>query len=187
MRTGADWQRMAIALGAVAVVIASGTGLVLSVTAAPHSSISLTLTIQFNPSDWYVTVTPTSFQAAAHSLVQFTIINYDPTTHLVAPNFCNVTGSVGGTMHETLQGTSSTGQATVFWVTPQDISHTFTMISDGYAINIPIPAASPSGQPSVLTFSFETLATGVSTWTSEATLNGPHGTTGTVGGFFSTT
>jgi hypothetical protein len=187
MRTGADWHRMAIALGAVAVVIASGTGLVLSVTSAPRSSISLTLTIEFNPSDWYVSISPNSFQAAGHSLVQFSIVKYDPTTHLVAANFCNVTGTVGDIMHETLQGTSSTGQATVFWVAPQSISHTFTMESNGYTINVPIPAASPSGAPSVVTFSFETLTTGVSTWASEASINGPHGTTGTVGGFFSTT
>jgi hypothetical protein len=178
------WYTMAIAVGAVALVVAAGTVVVLTATSAPPVAVHLALTIEFNPTSWYLTFTPTSFQAPANSIIQFTITNYDPTTHGVVPAFCNVTGTVNASMAEVEQLGGSSVKLILHALAADQVSHTFTMISGGYDLNVPIPAALSSQSPSVVVFSFQTLGSGVSTWTSEAVVDGPHGSSGTVTGFF---
>jgi len=187
MRTGPEWQRTAIALGAMAVVLAAGTGLVLSVTSAPATRASLTLTIEFNPSTWYVTVTPSTLQAPAGTIVQVTITNYDPSSHPVAASYCNVSGTVGKTMQETYPASATGSGAAVFWLSASQLSHTFTMMSDGYDINIPIPVALSAQSPAVVAFSFEALQAGVTPWSSESVGVGPHGSSGDMTGLFEST
>jgi hypothetical protein len=179
---GSHWQTIAITMGAFALVVAAGTVVVLTATSAPPARVSLDLTIHYDPSTWYVTFSPSTFEAPAHTVIQFTITNYDPTSHDVAVSFCNVSGTVGLTMGEQMQGSGAT--MTVGRLSPSDVSETFTMISDGYDLNIPIPPAASAHSPSVIIFSFETLGSGVTTWASEATNGGPHGASGTMTGFF---
>ena len=74
------------------------------------------------------------------------------------------------------------------YVPTGNISQTFTMMTGGYDLNVPIPPAASSQNPSVVVFSFETVGQGVTTWSSMTTMAGNHGigSTGTVTGFFDT-
>jgi hypothetical protein len=183
---GGHWHTMAIAVGAVALVLAAGTIVILSATSAHPAPASLALTIEFNPATWYLTFTPSTFQAPANTVIQFTITNYDPTTRDVPTGLCNVTGTVGGSMVEIFPGSGPSSKTTVLGLSPSDVSHTFTMLSDGYSLNIPIPPALASDEPSVVQFSLETVGPGVAMWSMEASVSGPHSGSGTLTGFFDT-
>jgi hypothetical protein len=183
---GGHWHTMAIAVAAVALVLAAGTVVILSATSSHPAPATLALTIEFNPATWYLTFTPSSFQAPANTVIQFTITNYDPTTRDVPAGLCNVSGTVGASMLELLPGSASGAQFAVFGLSPSDVSHTFTMLTDGYSLNIPIPPAAASDEPSVVVFSFETVGPGVATWSMEASTSGPHSGSGMLSGFFDT-
>ena len=98
--------------------------------------------------------TPANFTVPAHTLLIFTITNYDNGQNVVP----SVDTKVNGTVHNLIYvNGSTTGISSV--TTP--IAHTFTIMSTGF--NIPLPAAGPVS-PSVVTFEAYFNDTGTFTW-----------------------
>jgi len=160
-----------VAIAAVAAVLILGAGLFMvggsgSPTPAGARTATLpqvdrTLAISFNAATGSYDFSTTSLQVPLNTKVTFTITNYDRGTAMLAVPWDNhVVGTVGGTEQVT-QGASS---VTVSALSPEQISHTFTMFNAFYNVSVPIPPAAANGQPAVVTFSLVLTTPGTFAW-----------------------
>lgn len=184
MRIGSSTYRVLVVLVSLALVVGLAAVVVYEVTARPTPPVQIQLTIGTDDFTGYLSFSPTTFDIPTGAVVHFQITNYDTQTHPVNPVFCNVSGTTDGLMHAQTWSGQSMVNLIASHVSPTLVSHTFTMISGGYEINVPLPPALSANQPSVTTFTFASHGAGVTAWTCEAGLNGPYGSDGSVIGFF---
>ena len=165
-------------LAGVAVVVAVLLAVVVFLTltpppASPTTTESVQFVIAKNPTTGLYGVSPNSTHVAANSIVHVMVVNYDPTNHSVPGGFCNVTGTLNGTMtwswmHGGMMGTGEgPGPGMMRNMSPAMVSHTFTISGSGYAVNVPIPVAPSATDPSVVNFSFAVHAPGELPWMCE--------------------
>jgi hypothetical protein len=154
-----------VTIGAFVLVMGVLAGGILGHAAAP-SVVSVTgsdhlyLTISFDPYTGLDQYFPANFSVPANVPVTITITNYDNGTNLVPAAFAQVLGTVGGT--ETVTN-ATLHQTAVSSVPTNQVTHTFTLISSPYDINVPIPAAQGT-TPTVVTFTAVFTATGQFVW-----------------------
>jgi hypothetical protein len=159
--------------------VAAGVLLVVVVVvlAPPPSARATTETVEFviakDPSTGLYAVSPNSTHVPANSIVNVMVVNYDPVNHTVPVGFCNVTGTLNGTMmwswmHGGMMGSGyGPGPGMMRNLTPAMVSHTFTIGGDGYGVNVPIPVAHSATDPSVVNFSFAVHGAGELPWMCE--------------------
>jgi hypothetical protein len=130
----------------------TGAGIYL-LTQSPAQNASVNLVIQRNVVTGTYGYAVTSVFVPHARQVDFTITNWDPQSHSVMPQYLVVSGTMDEMtvyMHGGMMG-GTQGQM-MGSLTAGQISHTFTMMTGGYSLNIPVPAAPDSSTPSVLTF-----------------------------------
>ncbi len=168
-----QWFNRVALLIAVAVVVVGGTVLVVGEhnasasgsapsSGAPATVDYLYLTIAFNPVNGMDEYFPANFTVPSNTLVVITITNYDNGTNLIAPQYSQVAGTVGGSATIWKDG-SSTPQ-TYSSVAVTDVAHTFTINQGGLHLNVPVPPAGPTGLPTTVRFSAEFTTPGSFTW-----------------------
>ena len=105
---------------------------------------------------------PANFTVPTHTPVLVTITNYDNASNPVPDSVAAVKGTVGNV--ETIRAASQTEGMVMVAIPPGQISHTFTMDSGGYAINVPIPVANSLADPMTVTFQAYFNITGTFDW-----------------------
>lgn len=156
---------MLFAAGIIVLMLGVLLGGILGHSAAPSAATTsrtdhLYLSVAFNPYTGLDEYFPANFTVPANLPVVITITNYDNGTNAVPEEFTKVKGTVGGI--ETV--TNATANDATLSIVPADqITHTFTLDSAPYDINIPIPAA--QGQtPTVVTFTAVFSQSGQFVW-----------------------
>ncbi len=169
-RTRRPLGRSAMAL-AVAITLVVGVmgGATLGVffrppvtTPAPAGTEYLFLTIGFDYATGLDKYFPANFTVPTHTPVLVTITNYDNASNPVPAAAAAVQGTVGGV--ETMQAASAAEPMVMTAVPANDVAHTFTMDSGGYAISVPIPAANSLADPMRVTFTAYFNITGTFDW-----------------------
>ena len=127
--------------------------------AAPPAAY-LYLTISFNPANGLDEYFPANFSVPAHIPVEVVISNYDNGSNSPPAEFAVVAGTLGGTAD--LQGRS--GPTPYASLPTSDIAHTFTLLGNGYDLNVPIAPSRGSGGPTVVAFSAYFNETGTFVW-----------------------
>ncbi len=122
----------------------------------------LFLTIGFDYATGLDKYFPANFTVPTHTPVLVTITNYDNASNPVPAAVANVQGTVGGV--ETMQAASAAEPMVMTAVPANDVAHTFTMDSGGYAISVPIPAANSLADPMRVTFTAYFNITGAFDW-----------------------
>ncbi len=159
-----------VASAAGAELSSAGTPAPSAPAAAPGAAAYVYLSINGNPdirpvgADQY---NPANFSVPAHTLLVFTITNYDNGENVIPPSYGAISGTVGNVeyLNGSTQGVSSVPTASV--------AHTFTFLGGAYAgFNVPVPAASATS-PTVVVFDAYFNTTGVFTWQCMAPCNGP--------------
>jgi len=156
----------------VALVLIVGVTLIVLIQAQDSSSpttVRVDLTIRQDPTTGLFAFSPASIHVPAGAMVQVVVTNFDLAHHSVAPVFCNVTGTTGGMMEEMGGGMGSMMGQNLRGLSENSVSHTFTMESGGYDVNVPIPPAAASGSPSVTEFSFQSHGLSEASWSCEST------------------
>jgi hypothetical protein len=180
-------RRSWLAFGAV-VVISIGNVAVggLEFRSTTGRAISVTLTIAQAPSTGVYAYSAVSILVPRDSIVEFTVLNFDPTTHRVDPRYCNVTGTGDGMMGMGM-GLHRMSSQRVGALAAGSVSHTFTMVGGGYDLNVPLPPALSPSQPSIVEFTLRIEGPGMMIWTCEVSgMGSPTGMPGTMmGGFTS--
>ncbi len=120
----------------------------------------LYLTIAYDPYSGLDQYFPANFTVPANVPVTITITNYDNGTNTVPAAFAQVLGTVGGT--ETVTNATVSG-AQVSSVVPNQVAHTFTLITGPNDLNIPVPAAQGT-TPTVVTFTAVFTTSGQFVW-----------------------
>jgi hypothetical protein len=119
------------------------------------------LSISFNPTSGTYDYSSIQLAVPVGVTTIFTITNYDQgIAWLPSASDARVVGTVGGTMQLTISGQT----AQVSSVATNDVSHTFTILSGAYHVSVPIPPASPNGEPSKVTFSVVFSVPGTFNW-----------------------
>ncbi len=122
----------------------------------------LYLTIAFNPQNGMDQYFPANFSVPANTPVHVVVTNYDNGVNTVPSQYAQVQGVVGGTI--TWDNSSMAAPETAGAIPLSDLSHTFTLESQGYAINVPIPAATDAANPTTVSFTVEFNTPGTFTW-----------------------
>ncbi|HYK92729.1 MAG TPA: hypothetical protein VEY07_01640 [Thermoplasmata archaeon] len=122
----------------------------------------LYLTIAFNPQNGMDQYFPANFSVPANTMVHFVVTNYDNGHNVVASQYTQVLGTVGGV--STWVNSSMSTPVTAGAVPSAEISHTFTLENGGYMLNVPIPMATDAANPTTVTFSAFFNSTGTFTW-----------------------
>ncbi len=118
------------------------------------------LTVAYNPYTGLDEYFPANLSVPANVPVIITITNYDNGTNTVPSVYASVRGTVGGT--ETVTD-ATVAQRTVTSVQATEVAHTFTIMSGGLDINVPIPAAQGT-TPTVVTFTLQFSQPGLINW-----------------------
>ena len=105
---------------------------------------------------------PANFTVPTHTPVLVTVTNYDNASNPVPNAAAAVKGTVGNVV--TMRDASAAQGMVMTAVPPDQVSHTFTMDSGGYAINVPLPVASSVTDPMVVTFVAYFNITGTFAW-----------------------
>ena len=126
----------------------------------------LFLTIGFDFATGLDRYLPANFTVPTHTPVLVTITNYDNASNPVPAAFATVKGSVGNV--ETMRAASQTEGMVMGAIPANEVAHTFTMDSGGYAVNVPIPAASSLSNPMIVTFHIYFNITGTFGWHCQA-------------------
>ncbi len=148
-----------LATWGVAPLAFSGAGGAGPVSVGPYP---LYLTVAFNPGSGHDEYFPANFTVPAHVLVVVTITNYDNATNPVPSADGVVTGTLGDT--ETILNVSFPNGLVESTVNGTDISHTFTVATGGYQLNIPVPPAASLSVPTTVTFETYFNITGSFVW-----------------------
>lgn len=133
-----------------------------STTPASGAPVYLYLTIAFNPVNGMDQYFPANFSVPAHTLVHFVITSYDNGHNVVPSQYTQVLGTVGGV--STWSNSSMASPETAGSVPSAVISHTFTMESGGYMLNVPIPMATDGANPTTVSFGAYFNSTGTFSW-----------------------
>lgn len=154
-----------LTVGVLVLILGVLAGGILGHAAAPAvvssaGSEHLYLTIAFDPYTGLDQYFPANFSVPQNVPVTITITNYDNGTNVLPEAFSHVLGTVGGT--ESVTNTTLSGAALASIPTDQ-IGHTFTLISNPYDVNVPIPAAQGT-TPTVVTFSVVFSSAGQFEW-----------------------
>lgn len=170
MRGARPMRRGTLAL-AVAMVLVLGLlggaalGVLLRVpvvTPSPNGTEYLFLTIGFDFATGLDKYMPANFTVPTHTPVLVTITNYDNASNPVDNASAVVRGTVGNV--ETVRSLSDATAMTMTAVSATRVAHTFTLDTGGYALNIPIPAASSLANPRIVTFTAYFNVTGAFRW-----------------------
>ena len=173
MTTESSWYTWVAAGMALVVVVGLVTGLGLgsgyggsakasSTSQGSNAPAYLYLTVAFNPVNGMDEYFPANFSVPAHTLVHFVITNYDNGVNLVPTQYSQDLGVVGGV--STWDNSSMAAPVTAGSVPLNEISHTFTLESGGYMLNVPVPAATDAAHPTTLSFSAYFNTTGTFNW-----------------------
>jgi hypothetical protein len=158
-----DQTRFSLFAGIIVVVVVLAEGVPLlfpsnrTAEGSPLAAVSSSgptatraLTIAYDPATGGFSYDTVHIAVPLGVRVIFTITNYDPgTAVLPAPTDASVVGTYGGTM--VIE--SGSWNDTVGGLPAGQVSHTFSMTSPYYILNVPIPKAESAGTPSVVTFS----------------------------------
>ncbi len=147
---------------AFAVLFYEGSATGGSGSSASGPSVTRSLTIAWDPSRSTYAYSLSNLQVPLGATVHFVITSYDPDPVASLPTAADasVSGTVGGTIT-----VESAGEATtVDHLAPGTVSHTFTLSSGAYHLNVPIPAASSGGNPVVVRFSAVFATPGSFAW-----------------------
>lgn len=168
-----------------AIVAVSTTLIVLALVAtyflvlAPPTSPASpsTDTVQFviakDPTSGLFAITPNATHLPANSVVRVSILNFDPENHSVPGADCAVAGTLNGTMMWSwmrggmMGGGYGMGPQMRYNLSAAEVSHTFTLRSSGYDLNVPIPVAHSASDPSVVNFSFAVHGAAELPWSCE--------------------
>ncbi len=139
------------------------------------------LSVAYNPFTGLDEYFPANFTVPADTPVVFTITNYDNGTNLIANEYSQVRGTVGGT--ETVTN-ASVANAVLQSLPVDQVAHTFTLMSGAYDVNVPIPAAQDQ-TPTVVTFTLVFSQAGQFMWNcmapcDDAAMTTPGFMTGTI-------
>jgi hypothetical protein len=154
-----------VAIGVLCLLIGLIGGAVLERTSSPPASattstVHVYLTVAYNPFTGVDEYFPANLTVPANVPVVMTITNYDNGTNAVASYYAAVRGTVGGT--ETVTDAAAP-EKTLASVPATDVAHTFTIMSGGIDINVPIPAAQRT-IPTIVTFTVQFSQAGPITW-----------------------
>jgi hypothetical protein len=109
---------------------------------------------------------PANFSVPAHTLLEFTLYNYDTGQNPVTPLQATVNGTVANCMY--LNSTPTVLGPCVHSIPAGFVAHTFSFVSGPYAgFNIPLPSAVDSGEGGIgasVTFFAWFNVTGTFTW-----------------------
>ncbi len=157
-------------------VFATVTGIPVGLVSAPSHSTSgaaskgviLTIDNPFdtannNTADQYA---PANFTVPAHTLLEFTIINYDTGMNPVTPVQTMVNGTLGNCIY--LNSTPTALGPCVHSIPAGFVAHTFSFVGGPYAgFNVPMPSANDSPEGGIgasVTFFAYFNDTGTFTW-----------------------
>ena len=131
----------------------------------PPNVAQVRLVIAFDPTTGDYGFLAPRVSIPVGSVLELTIVNYDPTNHTVAEPYRALYGTVGG-----IALTEGGSLPLSDWnsLPPDQIAHTFTFAAGLYSVNVPIPVASGPGHPSTITFTLRALWTVHTSWTCEA-------------------
>ncbi len=152
-----------IALGALAVAFPNGPEPVAAThqVSGGNPTVYRNLSIALDPATGTFGYSTTQLSVPTGATVVFTITNHDPMiATLPTASDAQVVGTVGGTMQLTTGGVVSM----LTQVSTSDVSHTFSISSGAYHLNVPIPPASPEGTPTVVSFSVTFPISGTFNW-----------------------
>ena len=154
------------ALGAVFLVVglvlggALGRLAVTPVTTTTPTTDHLYLAIGYDPYTGLDEYFPANFTVPANAPIVITITNYDNGTNPVPAAL----GMVKGTVDGTATVTDGSGTAIVVRSVPGDqVTHTLTIESSAYDVNVPIPAAQGE-KPITVSFTLVFAETGQFIW-----------------------
>jgi|GEM_PF-3084932 len=143
---------LVVVLGAVLMAYPSVNGLSPAARSGTvgNPTVYRNLTIALNPSTGEFDYTSTLLAAPLGVTTVFTITNYDPgIAYVPASSDARVVGTVGNVMWVEAGGHG----VQVSSIAMSDTSHTFSISSGAYHLNVPIPPAGMAGQPTKVTFS----------------------------------
>jgi len=163
---------LAIAAGVLVVVVGAFGMLLATPTPAATNSVQVDLTIAQDPVTGSYAFSPSVLHVPAGAMIELRITNYDPSIHSVDPVYCNVSGTSNGVMEEMGFGMGSMMGHMMRGLAAGAVSHTFTMMSNGWDLNVPIPPAVSAQTPSITEVSFQTHGPGAASWMCEGTMNG---------------
>ncbi len=128
----------------------------------PGATATRTLAITWDPATSGYEYSVTSLQVPLGAVVEFVITSSDTSTvpYFPAASDAIVSGTVGGVATVTADGVTSA----LHQVASNDLSHTFTIASGAYQVNVPIPAAPAPGDPVTVRFSVLFATPGSFAW-----------------------
>ncbi len=155
---------------AVPLILGMLAGAVAGVMTAPPTVVAshatatdyVNLTVGFDFATGLDRYFPANFTVDAHAIVVITITNFDDGVNPVPSQLASVKGTVGGT--ETIRDASNPAGSVVTSVPDNTTAHTFTLMTDPYNLNVPIPAAKSPAEPLSVTFSVVFDTPGVFQW-----------------------
>jgi hypothetical protein len=153
-----------ITLGAFAISIQANSSHGSPAAPAAAAPDYVYLTIAFNPMSGMDQFFPANFTVPSHTLVQFTIMNYDDGVNVVPLAAASVTGTVGGSA-SVLTGSPATAHL-VTTIPLSQLSHTFTIGLAG--LNVPIPATDNISTPNTIVFQAYFNESGALSWLCQA-------------------
>jgi len=139
-----------------------------SSSGTPTAGVILTINNPFDTGNNYTAdqYAPANFSVPSHTLLEFTLINYDTGQNPVPQSEANVTGTVGNCMY--VNATPAALGPCVHSVNAGFVTHTFSFESGAYAgFNVPIPSAIDSPEGGIgasVTFFAYFNETGTFTW-----------------------
>jgi hypothetical protein len=122
----------------------------------------LYLTIGFDFATGLDRYMPANFTVPAHTLIVVTITNYDNASNPVTADVARVQGTLGNL--ETMRAASESAGMDMAAVPTDQVAHTFTLDTGGYALNVPIPRANAMADPMIVTFRAYFNVTGAFEW-----------------------
>ncbi len=170
MKTIRPLSRGALAVvAAIALVLGlMGGGLAVYLSRGPAVGPSgpgtayLYLTIGFDFATGLDRYLPANFTVPAHTLVVVTITNYDNASNPVTGEMARVRGTLGNI--ETMRAASEASGMDMAAIPADQVAHTFTLDTGGYALNVPIPRANTLADPMIVTFRAYFNITGAVEW-----------------------
>jgi hypothetical protein len=172
--TDSAWYTWVAGGMALVVVVGLVAGLGLGSGLGGHASTSPTgtagaaptylyLTIAFNPVNGLDEYFPANFSVPAHTLVHVVITNYDNGVNSAVPaQYLKIYGVVGNVA--TWSNSTMSAPMTAGAVSSSQVAHTFTISSGPVQLNVPVPAATPSGDATTVSFSAYFNTTGTFQW-----------------------
>lgn len=139
-----------------------------SSSGTPATGVILTINNPFDTANNSSTdqYAPANFSVPAHTLLEFTLINYDTGQNPVTPLQASVNGTVANCIY--LNSTPAALGPCVHSVPQGFVAHTFSFEGGAYAgFNIPLPSANDSGEGGIgatVTFFAWFNETGTFTW-----------------------